>query len=214
MDTNFFKQIEALNLTGDLNITIAKGAEQGLVVSVFLQNDQCGDNAKKLIPPYTLKGTATELDEGFIAKVTTPLQTASGLMVDMEAYMKQLEEVKKQSAIEKDKESKIKKEKDAKDKRYKDAMQKVDELDKAGKFRDAWMKVPHTSEFPDHAETIRKRKASLSQKFSPDLFEAAGDNTPPAKETTEPQTPNEDYPEEWDNDNDLEEDEELHDEQQ
>jgi len=213
METNFFNQIEALNLTGDLTITIAKGAECGLVVSVILQNDQCGDNAKRLIPPYTFKGTATELDKGFIETVTTPLKTASGLMVDMEAYMKQLEEVKKQSVIEKDKESKIKKEKEAKDKKYKDAMLKVDELEKAGKYRDAWMKVPDAAEFPEQAETIRKRKATLSAKFSPDLFGSPMDNTP-AEEIAEPQAQDNDYPEDWEDDNDMDEEPEQGDEEQ
>ena len=63
-------------------------------------------------------------------------------MVDMEKFLKQLEEVKKQSAIEKEKTEKEKKEKEAKDKKFKDAMAKADELEKEGKFREAWMKVP------------------------------------------------------------------------
>ncbi|MCH5689544.1 hypothetical protein LWM68_38130 [Niabella sp. W65] len=49
---------------------------------------------------------------------------------------------------------------------------KVDELEKEGKHRDAWMKVPDPSEYPEQAEAIRKRKSSLSSKFAPDLFGA------------------------------------------
>ena len=49
---------------------------------------------------------------------------------------------------------------------------KVDELEKEGKHRDAWMKVPDPSEYPEQAEAIRKRKSSLSSKFAPDLFAA------------------------------------------
>jgi len=170
MNANFFNQIAQLQITGDLQLTIAKGAENNLIVSVMLQNDQCGDKAKNIIPPFNLRGTAEELDNGFFNKITTPIQTASGLMVDMEGFMKQLEEAKKQSAMEKEKTDRQKKEQEAKDKKFKDAMAKADELDKEGKCRDAWMKVPVITEFPEKADEIRKRKSELSAKFAPDLF--------------------------------------------
>ncbi len=170
--TNFFSSIAALNITGDLQVTIRKGAESNWIVSVMLNNEQCGDDARKLIPPLNLRGSAEELDNGFFERITTPIQTASGLMVDMEGFMKQLEEVKKQSAVEKEKTDRERKEKEAKEKKYREAMQKVDELEKEGKHRDAWMKVPDPSEYPEQAEAIRKRKSSLSSKFAPDLFGA------------------------------------------
>lgn len=166
MNTNFFNQIAQMDIQGDLHLTIAKGAENNLIVSVMLQNEQCGDNAKQLIPPLNLRGTAEELDEGFFQQIATPLQTASGLMVNMEAFMKQLEEAKKQSAMEKEKNEKEKKEQEAKDKKFKEGMAKADELEKEGKFRDAWMKVPEMTEFPEKADEIRKRKSELSDKFS------------------------------------------------
>jgi PRTRC genetic system protein E len=127
MNANFFNQIAQLSITGVLQLNITKGAENNLIVSVILQNEGCGDTAKNLIPPLNLRGTAEALDEGFFQQITTPIQTASGLMVDMEAFMKQLEEAKKQSAIEKEKTEKAKKEKEAKDKKFKDGMAKADE---------------------------------------------------------------------------------------
>ncbi|MBU7570368.1 MAG: PRTRC system protein E [Flavobacterium sp.] len=173
MNANFFNQIVQLQITGDLQLTIAKGAENNLIVSVMLQNDGCGDNAKNIIPPLNLRGTAEELDNGFFEKITTPIQTASGLMVDMENFMKRLEETKKQSAMEKDKADRQKKEQEAKDKKFKDAMAKADELEKEGKFREAWVKVPEITEFPEKADEIRRRKRELSDKFSaPSLFGA------------------------------------------
>jgi PRTRC genetic system protein E len=171
MNANFFHQIAQLQITGDLQLTIAKGAENNLIVSVMLQNEQCGDNAKNIIPPLNLRGTAEELDCGFFEKITTPIQAVSGLMVDMESFMKQLEETKKQSAMEKDKADRQKKEQEAKDKKFKDAMAKADELEKEGKFREAWVKVPEITEFPEKADEIRRRKRELSDKFSaPSLF--------------------------------------------
>lgn len=173
MNANFFNQIAQLDFTGVLQLNIAKGAESNLIVSVILNNEQCGDNAKNLIPPLTFNATPQEFDEGFFQQINTPIQKASGLMVDMEVFMKQLEEAKKQSAMEKKKAEKEKKDKEAKDKKYKDGMAKADELEKDGKFRDAWMKVPDITEFPEKADEIRKRKSELSEKFStPSLFGA------------------------------------------
>jgi PRTRC genetic system protein E len=171
--TNFFNQIAQMDIQGDLHLTITKGVENNLIVSVMLQNEGCGDNAKNIIPPLILRGTAEELDNGFFEKITMPIQTASGLMVDMEGFMKQLEEAKKQSAMEKDITDRLKKEQETKDKKFKDAMAKADELEREGKFRDAWMKVPEIAEFPEKTDEIRKRKTQLSDKFSaPNLFGA------------------------------------------
>jgi PRTRC genetic system protein E len=186
MNTNFFKQIADLNITGNLQLAISKGAQNNLVVSVILQNEQCGDNAKKLIPPLLLKGTAEELDNGFFENIVKPIEQTSSLMLNMADYLKQQEEAQKQSAIEKDKTDKEKKAKEEKDKKFKEAMQKVDELEKEGKYKEAWVKLPDTSQFPDHAEIIRKRKSALAAKFSPDLFgvaETVAANEPQAGNT-------------------------------
>ncbi|SJN46338.1 PRTRC system protein E [Sphingobacterium sp. JB170] len=186
MNTNFFNQIAQLDFTGVLQLNISKGAETNLIVSVLLNNEQCGDNAKNLIPPLTFNATPQEFDEEFIQQITAPIKTVSGVMVDMEKFLKQMEEVKKQSAMEKEKTEKAKKEKEAKDKKYKDAMAKVDELEKEGKFREAWIKVPDISEYPEKADEIRKRKTSLSDKFAtPSLFGAMEETAPEPPKTEE-----------------------------
>ncbi|AZA87625.1 PRTRC system protein E [Chryseobacterium shandongense] len=137
MQTNFFRQIAKMNLTGDLQLTIRPTQDNCFVISVLLNNEQCGDEARKLIPPLNLRGTAEDLDNGFFENVATPMQTASGLMVDMDAYMKQVEEAKKKSAMEKEKADREKKEKEAKDKKYNEALQKAQELEKEGKYKEA-----------------------------------------------------------------------------
>ena len=179
MNTNFFNQIQQLDFTGVLQLNISKGAESNLIVSVLLNNEQCGDNAKNLIPPLTFNATPQEFDEGFFEQITTPIQKVSGLMVDMEKFQKQLDEAKAQSAIEKEKTEKAKKDKETKDKKFKDAMAKADELEKEGKFREAWIKVPDITEFPEKADEIRKRKTALSDKFAtPSLFGAMDEAKP------------------------------------
>lgn len=177
MQTNFFRHIAKLNLTGDLHFTLRPTEENSFVLSVLLNNEQCGDEARKLIPPLNLKGTAEELDNGFFDSISAPLQTASGLMVDMESFMKQLEEVKKKSAMEKEKTDKEKKEKEAKEKKYKDAFQKAEALEKEGKYKEAWTVLPKVSENPDFAETIRKKQTEYEKHFAPSLFtEPANEN--------------------------------------
>src|SRR5690606_10689642 len=188
MNTNFFNQIAQLDFTGNLQLTITKGTENNLIVTVLLNNEQCGDSAKNLIPPLTFNATPQEFDEGFFEQITAPSKPISGVMVDMEALMKQMEIVKLQSEAEKQKAEKAKKEKEAKDKKYKDGMAKADELEKEGKFREAWIKVPDIAEFPEKADEIRKRKTSLSDKFAtPSLFGAMEEPTeepPQAEEVT------------------------------
>ncbi len=186
MNTNFFNQIAQLDFTGVMQLNISKGEHNNLIVTVLLNNEQCGDSAKNLIPPLTFNATPQEFDKDFFEQIKTPIQNISGVMVDMEKFLKQMEEVKKQSAMEKAKAEKAKKEKEAKDKKYKNGMAKVDELEKEGKFREAWIKVPQITEFPEKADEIRKRKTTLSAQFEPNLFGVIDiqNETPKAKETT------------------------------
>ncbi|MCW4451173.1 PRTRC system protein E [Kaistella sp. BT6-1-3] len=170
MQTNFFRQLANLNLTGDLQITLRPTTENSFVLSVLLHNEQCGDDARKLIPPLNLRGTAEELDNGFFERISTPLKTAWGLMVDMEQYMKQLEEAKQKSAMEKEKADKEKKDKEAKEKKYKEAFEKAEALEKDGKYKEAWSALPKSSEFPDFAEVIRKKQDEYERHFAPSLF--------------------------------------------
>lgn len=102
METNFFKQTTDLHLQGDLRITI-KQQDPILIVSVLLKNDTCGDDARKVVPPILLKGTADEIDEGFFANIAAPLQTTSQLFVNMEAYLKAQETAQQQSKMEQQK---------------------------------------------------------------------------------------------------------------
>ena len=178
--TNFFAHIAAIPFEGCLNITVRKDGEQ-LTTSVLLQNDGCGDAAKNHIPPLILRGSAKELCDGFFDAVSAPVAETSKLLVNMEAYLKGQEAAKKNAAMEKKKTEKAdkpaktetpKSPEEIQEMKYNGIMAEVDTLEAAGKFKDAWVKVPQASDFPDKAEEMRKRRASLSAKFSPDLFGA------------------------------------------
>ena len=66
METNFFKSIIALQVAGNCEINIAKEDTDRLIVSVLFFNDTVGDDARKKVLPILLKGTAEELDKGFL----------------------------------------------------------------------------------------------------------------------------------------------------
>lgn len=174
--TNFFARAAAISFEGLLNITIKKDGEQ-LTVSVLLQNDSCTDTAKAHIPPLILKGTSKELCEGFFDAIAEPVAQTSTLLVNMEQYQKGQEKAKQNAASEKKKTEKTAQPEkqtleEIKQMQYAAAIDKVEALEKEGKFKEAWMKIPQPSEFPDKAEEIRTRRAALSAKFSPDLFGA------------------------------------------
>lgn len=170
METNFFQSIIALQVAGNWTINIAKETTERLIVSVLFFNDTIGDDARKKIPPILLKGTAQELDEGFFQVINQPIKETAQLFANMEQFLKEKEQAKINSQMEKDNAAKADKEKTDKEKKYEDAMKKVDELEADGKYREAWMKVPQPESHPEYAESIRSRRMELSKQFAPDLF--------------------------------------------
>lgn len=178
METNFFKSILALQVAGDWKINIAKEDMDRLIVSVLFFNDTIGDDARKKVPPILLKGTAEELDNGFFEAIEQPVKDTAQLFANMEQFLKEKEQAKVSSQMEKDNAFKMGKEKTEMQKQYELAMKKADELETAGKFKEAWMKVPQANLYPEYKDIIHARKAQLSDKFPIDLF-----NDPNAEET-------------------------------
>jgi PRTRC genetic system protein E len=171
MSTNFFSQLNALQVEGDFTITIKAGTHNRMLVSVLLANEKVGDTARKVIPPMILKGTIQELDEGFFNSISGPIQKTAALFVNMEAYAKAQEEAREQSKMEQNKEQQQKKAKEADTKKYDSQMKKVKELEEAGKFREAYAQLPKAADYPDQEEEIAEKKAALEEKFNqPSLF--------------------------------------------
>lgn len=170
MTMNFFQSILNLQVAGDWKINIAKESADRLIVSVLFYNDKVGDDARKIVPPILLKGTAQELDEGFFTAIEQPVKETAELFLNMEQFLQQKEQAKIQSQMEKDKAEKAEKETKEKRKRYEEAMKKADELEAEGKFRDAWMKVPDPADYPENEAALRLRKSELAKNFAPDLF--------------------------------------------
>jgi PRTRC genetic system protein E len=170
METNFFKSILALQVAGNWKINIAKEDTDKLIVSVLFFNDSIGDDARKKVPPILLKGTAEEIDSGFFEAIEQPVKDTAQLFANMEQFLKEKEQAKVSSQMEKDNVLKMGKEKTEMQKQYEQAMKKAEELETAGKFKEAWMKVPQADLYPEYKDIIHARKAELSDKFPIDLF--------------------------------------------
>src|SRR4051812_16130300 len=106
-----------------MSISTTEGNE--MIVSFLLTNEKIGDDARKLIPPMLFKGTAQEIDEAFFASIEAPVKQTSALFVNMEQYLKGVEEARLQSKMEQHNESKDRKEKDERKKKFETIMKKA-----------------------------------------------------------------------------------------
>lgn len=171
MQTNFFQQLASLQVEGDWNISIKAGTHNRMLVSVLFQNEKIGDAARKQLPPMILKGTVEELDAGFFEAIKAPVKQTAMLFANMEQYAKAQEEARLASKMEKDKKEQQKKQQDTGTKKYEAQMQKVAELEEAGKFREAYGQLPKVADFPEQEDAINEKKQELTGKFDqPSLF--------------------------------------------
>jgi len=185
MKTNFFQNIADLNVPGNWKIAIHVDDKGQFTVSALFNTDNNGDNACKVVPPMVLKGTAQELDEGFFETIEKPVQETAGLFHNMEAYLKGLEEAKKQSKMEQDKkaqENKIKQQtkvktteddievsglkenKEEKKKRYDEAMKNIADLNDHCKYEEAIALLPSVEDYPEKQTELEKKLADLTRK--------------------------------------------------
>ena len=190
MTTNFFENIAGLNIPGNWKITIQTEDNIEFTVSALFTALQCGDNAAKAIPPMLLKGTPTELNDGFFETITIPAQQTAGLYSNMESYLKGLEAAKVASKQEQDNRDKAKKQaaaankdngdiivpdakinKEEKKKAYEDAMQEVAELIKKLKFSDALNMLPSIADYPHKEGELKKKTDYLKTQIA--LYEKA-----------------------------------------
>lgn len=88
-----FKNLSAL-LTDDVtaSVTIKHTTGGKMFASVVFT---APNGALSTLAPISLKGTPEELDEGFIAAITEPCQTVTGLVVDKKAFDKSAKEAAK-----------------------------------------------------------------------------------------------------------------------
>jgi PRTRC genetic system protein E len=186
MTTNFFKNINDLNVSGNWKFTINRGDNGSMTVSALFTPIEIRDKAVTIIPPMTFRGAADELDEAFFDKIQAPVQDASALFDNMDKYIQGLEEAKRKSKMEQDKKaqeikaktltkagatgdgieisSEPKASKEEKRKAYEDAMKKISELNDACKYEEALTLLPSVTDYPEKQSELGKKKADLERK--------------------------------------------------
>lgn len=200
MQTNFFSQIKQLGFTGNLRINIQPQQNGELIVSLLLDTSFVKDKAAKLIPPLVLKGTESDLDNGFFTAIAHPVQQTQTLLLNMQEHISASEKAQKESRMVKDKQDTEKKEKDAKRKRFDEQMKKVDELVKQKKIGEAIGQLPDLKLFPEFETEIKKKGQELrSQHGTLSLF-----GEEPTSEAA--QSPSEEETYETNNDYEIQED--------
>lgn len=157
----FFQKLHDLNLTGDLKLVVTRTGPEALVVSLLLNNEKCGDDARRAIPPLLLRGTPAEMDREFFDRIGQPLQATSGLIVDMEAYLRQVEAARKQSAMGKVNAAPATPAIDPKTVAYTNVMKQVQALVNAKKYKEAIGQLPDAKDYPAKKTVIEERKKWL-----------------------------------------------------
>src|SRR5260221_1590591 len=184
MKTNFFENINALNVPGNWKLTIHTDEQEQFTISALFTALHNADNATKAIPPMLLKGTATELDEGFFEAITQPVQQTAGLYHNLNAYHKELEKVRLASKMEQDKKNKNNPKqkpttgeadgnielsepqpnKEEKRKAYVQTMIKINELNAACKYEEAIAILPTAIDYPEKEAELKTKLADLTRK--------------------------------------------------
>ena len=66
---DFFQNINAMQVQGDWIICIRQNKPERMTVSVVFKNDNCGDAARKIVPPLVFSDkVATEIDGCFFCR--------------------------------------------------------------------------------------------------------------------------------------------------
>ena len=185
MTTNFFQNIANLNVPGNWKLTLHTDEAGNFTVSALFTALQQADNALKAIPPMLLRGTATELDEGFFEAITEPVQQTAGLYHNLNAYHKGLEDARLKSKMEQDKKAKENKaksktatgdggeddieisepkpNKEEKRKAYTQAMININELKAACKYGEALALLPAIADYPEKEIELTKKAEELTR---------------------------------------------------
>jgi len=183
MKTNFFEQIAALQINGNLLLNIHQAETGVLTVSAVLKKGNVAAAAGNNLPPMLFKGTAQELDEGFFGQLAQPVKQTVGLLTNLEAYQQELDKVKKNAKSDNKKpkagtEPATDEEQDETDnlftpktdekaakaekkRLYEEAIDRAKELARQMKYAEALAQLPDTEDYPDKAEILEAKRQEI-----------------------------------------------------
>jgi PRTRC genetic system protein E len=188
METNFFQQISALGVIGNIVLNIQPISPEQMIVSVLITNDSIKDKAIKNIPPMVLDGSIADLDEKFFTAITEPVKKTTELFRNLAEHEKGLKTAQGSNNMQRGKNEAEKKDKDGKRKQYDEKMKKVDELEKEKKYGQAIAQMPDVKLFPEFANEINKKMTQLrSNHGTLDLFADQSSGSDVTEEITIPE---------------------------
>lgn len=172
MTTNFFSRFEELGLNGDfqLIISVRPGVLRANIVPLC---EKKGTEAPAIQSLNLRDATAAELDAGFFAAITRPMQMATGLLTNLEAFEKA---AKKACTPKTNTTSPAKSTATAVPTKYAEALRKSESLEQKGQIGQAIAAMPDPKLFPGQAQAIAVRLAALRQ-LRPDLAIATTTHT-------------------------------------
>lgn len=168
----FFKTISEHMKDGQqLSLTIKKNGEN-LVVSILPDTSSVKDKSVSNLTPLVMNGTPDDFENGF-AEALAPVDKAIGLISDVKAYEKEVEQARSKSEME----SKKKAETDKLKKKYNDLLSLAKKNINAKKFKDARVVLEKASELScSDKKDIDNVLADIESKSgSNSLFGAAED---------------------------------------
>jgi PRTRC genetic system protein E len=168
MQTNFFTALHAIGIPGNWRITIQTSENGETMIAVLFTPDQANKEKKLAIPPLTLRGTASDLDEGFLECLHTTAPATREMHTNVTEHLQALKTAEAAAKAGKEVSKQPVKTTDPKQARYDAIMKKVDALAAEQKYGQAIAALPKTEEFPDHAAAIGTRREEL-KKLSPAL---------------------------------------------
>lgn len=203
METNFFKQLNNLKLTGNTRLNILSLPDGTMTVSILLMNDALKDKSANQIPPLIIKGSIEELDQKFFETITSPIQKTNQLLCNMREHEQALKNVQTSNSSKTNSGS-GNKDKDGKRKRFEEQMKKVNDLEKSNKIGEAIGQMPDAKIYPEFEEEIKTRMQQLRAKhgtlslFGDNPDETTNNSNEENPENNPEEDPEEDDPEEID----------------
>jgi PRTRC genetic system protein E len=169
METNFFQQLNAFGISGNIVLNIQPLSQEKMIVSILITNDSIKDKAVKNIPPMVLDGSITDLDEKFFSAISEPVKKTTELFRNLLDHEKGLKTAIGNNNMQKGKNEADK----TKRKQFDEKMKKVDELEKEKKYGQAIAQMPDAKAFLEFAEEINKKMTQLRGSHGTlDLFAA------------------------------------------
>jgi len=177
-----FKFLEQYLENTNINLVITKNGNQ-LTVSL-LPKPKINDEAKNILKPIIIKGTADELDEQFHIILQKPLEKVAGITSNILSFESSVKEMEEKSAAQK----KIKEEQKKNEEKANKELEKVDELIKNKEFNKALISVKKALEISSGYKKAIELEKSINEaksKEQPDIFGVIQDSEVPKEKVIE-----------------------------